>query len=117
MGEKFGYQEWIDAVEEAEGYSMCPTDTLEQGSALSHWVATEIDFEAIGEDPEVIKSAALALRVTGEFWFTPDRLLAVLGSYDGERYGPGSGAKAEPKVITVTASVHGVWHRFDSAQW
>lgn len=110
----YGAQEWVDAVGEAELHSMCPVDTKERGTGLSYWIATvAIEVDEIGKASEVIKSAALALKCTGERKFTGDRLLTVLRSYLCDY--PAGGTLES--VITVESSTTGTRHAFDRRAW
>jgi hypothetical protein len=77
--------EWDDALEAAESYDWCPTDSAEGHGPLAAWICVDvIDREEVGRDRLRIDAAFAVLAENGEDEFSPERLIDVIKSWCGE---------------------------------
>lgn len=73
--------EWDAALEAAELYDFCPTDSGEKFGPLAQWISDQvIDHDKVNRDPELITAAFDRLTENGEDEFTPERLIDVLNT-------------------------------------
>lgn len=78
---RYSRDEWDGALEAAELWEFCPTDSGERHGPLAQWIADQvIDHDKVDRDPELITAAFDRLTENGEDEFSPERLIDVLNT-------------------------------------
>ncbi|MCP9209560.1 hypothetical protein [Streptomyces cucumeris] len=82
---RYSRDEWDSALEAAESLDWDPVDAEEQHSPLAQWLCDQvIDHDKVERDVARIEAALNVLTERGEGEVSPERLIDVLNSYQGE---------------------------------